>query len=217
MMDRHFKGTKLEKLFNKKNVKLSYRTGRNFKAHMDSNNKAKLRGKSTVEEKKCNCTKDPCPVQGQCGASNVAYSANVKTEEANNNVDIKTYFGQTTRSFKERFTEHKYSFSTPKKELPRGEGKIATIEDQIAEKRNKSELADYIWGLKKEKKPFTIEWKIEKRAVPYKNGARYCDLCAIEKTCIALGDPSSTLNSRNEIFHKCRNRTKFTLQNFLPP
>ena len=96
-------------------------------------------------------------------------------------------------------------------------GKIATIEDQIEEKKNKSELANYVWKLKQLKKNFTIKWKIEKKAQPYRKGARYCNLCALEKTCIALGDPSSTLNSRNEIFHKCRSKTKFTLQNFLPP
>ena len=128
-----------------------------------------------------------------------------------------TYFGQTTRPFKERYTEHKYSFSTPKKELTRAEGKTVTIEDQIQEKRNKSELANHIWDLKSQKKDFTIEWKIERRALPYKNGSKFCDLCAWEKTYIALGDPSTTLNSRNEIFHKCRIRTRFTLQSFKPP
>ena len=34
-------------------------------------------------------------------------------------------------------------------------------------------------------------------------------------SCIALGDPSTTLNRRNEIFHKCRSRTKYLLKNFL--
>ena len=147
----------------------------------------------------------------------INYSADVRSVETNNNIKTVTYFGQTTRTFKERYTEQKYSFSTPKKELSRGEGKTATMADQIEEKKSKSELANYIWNLKQQKKAFTIEWKIEKKAFPYKNGSRYCDLCLNEKTSIALGDPTSTLNSRNEIFQKCRSRTRFTLQNFMPP
>ena len=64
---------------------------------------------------------------------------------------------------------------------------------------------------------FKINWFIEKRAWPYKPGSKQCDLCACEKTFITMGDPGHTLNRRNEIFHKCRNRTKFLLKNFLPP
>ena len=216
IVNRLFTGTTLGQLFNKNNLKVSYRTGRNFRAHLDGHNKSKLANR-TEEVRRCNCTREPCPLEGQCGVKNVIYRADVTTEEANNNCTIKTYFGQTTRPVKDRITEHKYSFSTPRKNLIRRGGKIATIEDQIEEKKNKSELANYVWKLKQLKKNFTIKWKIEKKAQPYRKGARYCNLCALEKTCIALGDPSSTLNSRNEIFHKCRSKTKFTLQNFLPP
>ena len=93
--------------------------------------------------------------------------------------------------------------------------KIVSIEEQIQEKKNKSELAAHAWKLKEKKQNFKIEWKIEKKSNAYKNGSRYCNLCANEKTCIALGDPLIILNSRNEIFHKCRTKGKFTLENFL--
>ena len=215
MVDRHFKGTLLGKIFNRNNLKVSYRTGRNFKAHLDGHNKSKLNGPKVGEVRKCNC-RQLCPLGGECGTKNVIYRADVKPVDANNN-QIRTYFGQTTRPVKDRITEHKYSISTPKKVLSRGDGRVATIEDQIEEKKNKSELSAFVWKLKQQKQAFTIEWKIVKKALPYKNGSRYCDLCAEEKTRIALGDPTSTLNSRNEIFHKCRSKTKFTLQYFNKP
>ena len=182
-----------------------------FKSNLDGHNKAKLSGDKAGVAKKCNC-RESCPLEGDCGVANVVYRADVQ-----NNNTIKTYFGQTTRPVKERIAEHKTSISTPKKALNRAGGRVASIQDQIEEKKNKSELSAYIWLLKSQNKNFKISWKIEKRALPYRNGNRYCDLCAVEKTKIALGDPSSTLNSRNEIFHKCRSRTKFTLQYFRKP
>ena len=154
--------------------------------------------------------------EGKCGTSSLIYRADVVTEETNNNSKTMTYYGQTTRNFKTRFGEHKTSFSTPKKILNRRGGQ-ATLADQIEEKKNKSELAAYIWKLKEQKRDFKINWFIEKRAWPYKPGSKQCDLCACEKTFITMGDPGHTLNRRNEIFHKCRNRTKYLLKNFLPP
>ena len=149
MVDRHFKGTKLGKLFNRNNLKVSYRTGRNIKAHIDGHNKSKMSGDQIAETLRCNC-REQCPLGGRCGTKNVVYKAEVKSVEANNNT-IKTYFGQTMRTVKERITEHKYSFSTPKKALNRANGRIATIQDQIEEKKNKSELACHIWKLKQRK------------------------------------------------------------------
>ena len=216
LVDKHFKGTKLAKVFNRGNMKVSYRTGRNIKNHIDGHNKAKLRGETTSTAVRCNCTREPCPVQGSCGSSNLIYRADVVSVEANNNTKTMSYYGQTTRAFKIRFGEHKNTFNTPKKILNR-RGGAASIADQIEEKKNKSELAAHVWGLKKQKKNFNITWRIERRALPYKIGAKNCNLCANEKTCIALGDPDTTLNRRNEIFHKCRNRTKYLLKNFMPP
>ena len=64
---------------------------------------------------------------------------------------------------------------------------------------------------------FKITWKIEKKAYPYKIGSSDCNLCAWEKTSIAKSNPKTTLNSRYEIFHKCREKTRFKLRNYLPP
>ena len=59
--------------------------------------------------------------------------------------------------------------------------------DQIEEKKNKSELAAYIWKLKEQKKTFKVSWSIVKRAWPYNPGSKQCDLCACEKTFISMG------------------------------
>ena len=193
LVDKHFKGTQLQKLFNRNNMKVSYRTGRNMKTHIDSLNKSKLRGGGPSMPARCNCKKEPCPVQGICGTSNIIYRADVTSKEPNNNTKTMTYFGQTTRAFKTRYGEHKNTFSTPKKPLARREG-TASIADQIEEKKNKSELAAHVWQLKEQKKEFNIRWKIERKSVPYVNGAKACNLCADEKTSICLGDPSCTLN-----------------------
>ena len=122
------------------------------------------------------------------------------------------------RTFKQRFVEHKTSFSTPKKILTRGNVQVS-IKEQIDEKRKKSELAAHVWALKDKGKKFRIEWRIIRRAFPYRNNTKNCDLCVNQKTCIGLSDPKSTLNSRNEILHKCRNKTKFSLASLLkkPP
>ena len=78
MLDKHFpKGSELHKLFNRNNVKMSYRTGKNVQSYISSHNKAILRDKSEVTKRPCNCKKDPCPVGGDCGISCGTYRADV--------------------------------------------------------------------------------------------------------------------------------------------
>ena len=60
-----------------------------------------------------------------------------------------------------------------------------------------------------------IKWSIARKAHNYKNGDRNCDLCATEKTLIALGDPETMLNKRTEIFRKCTEMNKFKLSHFV--
>ena len=112
-----------------------------------------------------------------------------------------TYFGQTKGTFKARFQEHKTSFSVQKNG------------------HTKSELAAYVWKLKKEGGRYTVEWSIKQVGFPYRNEGKHCDLCACEKLSIALGDPDTTLNSRTEILAKCRGKKRFKLSNFykIPP
>ena len=124
----------------------------------------------------------------------MVYQADVVTENKR-----MTYFGQTKRTFKKRVTEHKTSFNNSRT------GHL------------QSELAGHVWKLKREGTEHRIEWSIKKLGFAYKNGARYCDLCAWEKLSIALGDPETTLNSRTEILAKCRRKRRYKLENFLKP
>ena len=184
---------------------MSYSTGRNVKSFISSHNKSILRNKPEMTKRPCNCRKDPCPVGGDCGISGVTYRADVQSEEPKNVTKEMFYTGQTSRCFKQRYVEHKNSFSTPQKVLNRNEKEVQ-IEEQIEEKKCRSELANYVWELKENKKKFSIKWQILKKAFPHRNGQRYCDLCANEKTSISLSDPAKSLNSRNEIYQKCRSK-----------
>ena len=56
---------------------------------------------------------------------------------------------------KKRVEQHRYSFSTPKKVLNR-KGTLVSIEEQIEEKKTKSELAAHIWSLKEKRLGYHI-------------------------------------------------------------
>ena len=127
---------------------------------MDGHNRAKLQNKPE-ERKECNC-RGECDFQGRCRECGVIYSANVV--DSNNNK--MKYWGQTKNEVKKRVEQHRYSFSTPKKVLNR-KGTLVSIEEQIEEKKTKSELAAHIWSLKEKRLGYHIEWKIEKKDLVY--------------------------------------------------
>ena len=220
MLAKHFPpGSDLRKLFNKNNVKVSYCTTQNIKRIIDAHNKRLLAGNKPDDgvERLCNCQKsrrEHCPLQGKCLTKNLVYRADI-TETASNKTH--SYFGQCMRTFKERYREHCTSIATPKKERQSGKSGV-TVREQVEAKKLKSELAAHIWKLKEDNKPFSIKWHIQRKAFPYSNGQRSCDLCSWEKFYILLGDPKTTINSRSELFFRCKsqrdcllsNRNKFT-------
>ena len=218
LIDKHFKpNEELNKLFNRNNVKLSYRTTKNIQRHIDSHNKKLLRGNKD-EDLPCNCTRatkekngGECILQGNCRLKGMVYGAKVTEEkppERNNNQairkdTIKTYTGQTQRSFKERWYAHSTSFNPNKQGVYNG--------------ATQSELAAHVCKLKQENKNFSIKWSMIRRASPYSIGQRQCDLCAWEKTYINLANENESLNSRSELITKCMREKDFKLINFLPP
>ena len=166
----------------------------------------------------CNCRGGPvkCPLQGECHAKNVIYGAEVTAVDNQGSVvkvdgfEARSYAGQALH-FKQRWYQHKSSFNDPERELPgQQQGTKRSIADQIAEKEKKSELAKYVWKLKKKGLQYKIKWSIIRHAKPYRKGAHYCDLCLSEKVVIALADASS-LNKRSEINSKCRHMNEFKL------
>ena len=128
--------------------------------------------------------------------------------------DFRTYQGQAMK-FKQRWYGHRSSFNDPTKILTRkakgsNEEVKVSIEEQIAEKEEKSELAKYVWKVKKKGLKPKIKWRILLKARPYAKGSRYCDLCLSEKTIIAIADNRS-LNKRNEMLRKCTHMNPFKL------
>ena len=69
------------------------------------------------------------------------------------------------------------------------------------------------WDMEDKEVDYDIKWKIRKKAMMYKPGASYCDLCISEKVEILLANPKSSLNKRTEILEKCRHRHRFKLGN----
>ena len=216
------KAPTLSKAFNCHSVCCTYRTGRNIKAYIDSHNKGLLRREAAPATRPCNCRGHPCPVDGECWSENVVYEAEVRAAEVVNGAEVevevngwdyRTYQGQALK-FKQRWYGQNGTFTNPTKILTRKskdskEVKVP-IEQQIAEKEEKSELAKYIWKVKKKGLKPIVKWKILLKARPYSKGSSYCDLCLSEKTIIAIADKRS-LNKRNEILRKCTHMVPFKL------
>ena len=139
----------------------------------------------------CNCrNRDTCPLQGNCLAKNVVYTAEVKTPDTS-----RTYIGLSEPSFKLRYANHLQSFRHERHE-------------------NSTELSKHVWNLKRSNTPYTIRWKIARRAHPYSSESKRCDLCLTEKLLIMTADKRTLLNKRPELVSKCRHENKFYLSKF---
>ena len=106
----------------------------------------------------------------------------------------KNYIGLTEGTFKQRYTQHKSTFTHRKLS-------------------NSTELSKYIWQLKDSNTSFTTKWSIIARARPYHNSSKRCDLCLAEKLHIIKRSNNNLLNRRSELVSKCRHENKFYLKN----
>ena len=186
--------SKLNKIFKKGNVKVSYGCMKNMTSIIkSSNNKIlEVNKKHNPTLSKCNCNKkNVCPLEGKCEISSVIYQAEVISD----NKDTKIYIGLTENAFKIRMANHKQSFNN------RG----------IA---NSTELSKCIWKLKDGNNAYDIKWSILTSAAAYKNTTKICDLCLTEKLCIINATKSSLLNKRSELISKCRHENKYYLMNY---
>merc|ERR1711872_694610 len=96
------------KPFNRRTVKLSYSTTKNFATIIQNHNRKILAEDTQQEEKLCNCQNpNLCPVENKCKLENVVYKATVESKEKKNAI----YIGSTTTSFKKRYSNHKKSFN----------------------------------------------------------------------------------------------------------
>ena len=130
LVDKHFKhGNKLQKIFNRKTLKISYSCTKNIFQIIDSHNKNitkdfqdQINNRNNKNnnnnnnnnnngiKKECNCKpREICPMNGRCNLNNVIYQAIIYPKE--NITDKKTYIGLASTKWKERFFNHKFTFS----------------------------------------------------------------------------------------------------------
>ena len=167
----------------------------NMKQHISKHNAKVLMEKPCMEDSRtCNCRSGRiCPLNGHCLQKGVVYQADVKCQNK-----VKTYYGLTELTFKERWNGHQSSFRDP-------------------EQQHSTSLSTYVSKCRSGGHEPEITWSIKARAHPMSSGGRQCDLCLMEKLTILMADPKSTLNKRDEIMTKCKHKRKYLLATVKPP
>ena len=204
LVDKHFvKGSPFNKIFNRNTIKVSYSCLPNLEQIISSHNKKVLRSSSTdnTVKKLCNCRNgsQDCPLQGNCLNSSLIYKAEVSANlPPNNNLSSQgiakkaEYIGLASNTFKERYSNHQMSFRHERHQ-------------------NSTGLSKYVWKLKRNNIPFSIQWSKITNAAPYNPVSNKCNLCTLEKVYILRSDHNFPLNLRTELISKCRHRDKFLL------
>lgn len=204
LINKHFPvGSQWHRHFNRNTLKLSYSCTKNIASHISQHNFKVLNPKIATDpnNNNCNCRQPlNCPLNGQCKTSSIVYQANIESQGKQ-----WVYFGMTSKSFKERYNNHRHTIENPA--FANEEGK------------NGTRLSSKIWSLKKAGKPYTLKFKIANHAHTYRPGTKRCDLCLAECTRIIVQHkgpekyPSSweLLNKRSEVLAKCRHKRRYKL------
>ena len=123
----------------------------------------KIRKTEPVAQNQCDFrNKASCPLEKNCRATNVVYSAVVSHTDRRERHVSKTYIGVTEPEFKKRYNVHVHTFNN------RGTP-------------NDTSLSKYIWNLKdKGNTGFQIKWSILQRAPGYNKTSKTCGLCFTE-------------------------------------
>ena len=145
-------------------------------------------------QKDCTCARNaPCPLGGMCNRKDIVYEAKIQ------NISTKTkytYFGQTSTTFKERLSTHKYSF-------------------RHISAKNQTEMSKLIWKFKGKNLNFEIQWNLVRFAPSYKPGNKFCKLCISEINQILFYSKSESesilINKREEFMNKCKHRDRWKL------
>ena len=93
----------------------------------------------------------------------------------NGSFDTPHTFGMTANGFKQRYRNHRKSFSNE-------------------EYKNETELSKHNWRLKRSNRNFTVCWAILSRASAYQSGAAKFILCLEEKLQLIEADKELLLN-----------------------
>jgi hypothetical protein len=190
LINKHFpKRSKLHKIFNQNNVKVSYSCMRSMGSIIRTHNSC-IRRKENHEapKKECNCrAKGSCPLRGKCLTESIVYKATVKSGETS-----KFYVGLSGGKFKDRYNNHTKSLKHKKYE-------------------KETELSKYVWALKQKNSEYTITWDILHKSNTLKRQSGNCNLCIEEKLAILMAKKIHTnncLNKRTELVSKCRHGYK---------
>ena len=130
-------------------------------------------------------------MNGLCNLNNVVYLGIIYPKE--NIMDRKTYIGISSTKWKERYANHKYSFSHE------------YLQHQTA-------LSKQFWSLKNIGLTPEIQWSILKKSNTPKSFDGRCKLCFEEKIHkMNYSEPETLSNKRCESIARCRHETKFKL------
>ena len=147
LLDKHFPKThKLYKIFNQ----VSYSSMPNTSSIINSHNKKVLSNDESKSPKSsCNCRDKPsCPLSGNCLQQNVVYCSKAILRNQYTNKNHPHYIGLTESSFKDILYKHKNSF-------------------KHENKRNATELSNFIWDQKSKNIDVSLELSILDKAKPY--------------------------------------------------
>ena len=185
------RGSLMGKVFNRNNLKLSYRTCPNMGQIVAKHNKKVLAASrpKEVAKRTCDCPKatreaGTCPLQGHCLAKNTIYQARVVEILPNQEEKLETYVGCSATEWKARYRNHNKSFD---------------------HRRYKGEtiLSSHIWDIKDRGSTYSISWKILDRGSPFTPVTKSCMLCTVEKFYIIRKPEIASLNSRQEVGVHC--------------
>ena len=110
------KKSRLQKIFNKNTVKVSYSCMPNLASIIKAHNNEVLKDNGTSPQKPCNCwKKDLFPLNGGCQSNNIIYNAEVQNMSRN---ETKVYIGLTEHPFKQRHSNHMQSTGTSMETAP---------------------------------------------------------------------------------------------------
>ena len=186
-------GHTLRPICNWNTIKMSPSCLPNMATRISGISKAKLKHKRDVtqdiEVKGCNCTKNPCPLGGACSTQNLVYKAKIINTPQNY-----FYYGSSAGKFISRYHVHKGSFNH-------------------RNSQNKTTLSTKVWELRDAGHQPEVKFSLVKTAPSADTCASQCQLCLCEKKHILYENNPLMLNSRDEIFTRCRHRARWKVKN----
>ena len=198
LVNKHFpQHNRLNKILNRKTLKVSYSCMPSIASHISSHNintLNKFRNSGDTQQT-CNCNNpERCPLNGECLTRASVYKGKIRTPSGE--ID-RRYLGVAEPEFKGRWQDHMTSCNYVKY-------------------KNKTKLSQEFWTLKEEGHDLDryrdVSFEIVKKSVPYKAGGKKCNLCLWEKLLI-MQNEEEVINKRDEFVNKCRHAPKFLLGN----